>query len=180
MARFRAYTTDSEDDEDIQSAESSAGEDVESEADSPLEAEEEGDGENVEKALSRGVRYSAGHRQQEDSEDSELDSDGKADEDIRSESSDSSPPPRRDLNEPKLVPWVRNARIDPQRMQVMQQSLFRMPEEAEAMKEISILPSRKKFVLSNNLSRKHSRDSDGGDGLRAESLQVSKPFVLSI
>jgi nuclear pore complex protein Nup98-Nup96 len=52
----------------------------------------------------------------------------------------------------------RNMDFDPQRMQVMQSSLFRMPEESAAMRAMDSQANARKGAF---LNRKHSRDSDG-------------------
>ncbi|KAK2461179.1 hypothetical protein APHAL10511_006706 [Amanita phalloides] len=75
----------------------------------------------------------------------------------------SSPPP----TDPTILPWAQQIGVDAQRMHVMQTSLFRMPEEAAALKALNEpLPSRP-VVRKAILNRKHSRDSEG-DGMRGE------------
>ncbi|THV04722.1 hypothetical protein K435DRAFT_746502 [Dendrothele bispora CBS 962.96] len=75
--------------------------------------------------------------------------------------------PNRD---PTIIPRAHTVGIDAQRMHVMQTSLFRMPEEAAALKAMS-KPARTSLrPLDQHLNRKHSRDSDG-DGLRLESRE---------
>ena len=81
-------------------------------------------------------------------------------------------PPRR--GDPTIIPWAQQLGVDPQKMHVMQTSLFRMPEEAAAMKAMSTRPatSAKRLQLpSLSVNRKHSRDSDGG-GLRMDQREV--------
>ena len=75
--------------------------------------------------------------------------------------------------DPTIIPWAREIGVDPQKMHVMQTSLFRMPEEERALKALNQPQSRRKLLLTSNLSRKHSRDSEG-DGLRADSRQVCR------
>ncbi|KAI0332827.1 hypothetical protein GY45DRAFT_1245970 [Cubamyces sp. BRFM 1775] len=72
--------------------------------------------------------------------------------------------------DPTIIPWAREIGVDPQKMHVMQTSLFRMPEEERALKALNQPQSRRRLLLTSNLSRKHSRDSEG-DGLRADSRQ---------
>jgi nuclear pore complex protein Nup98-Nup96 len=86
----------------------------------------------------------------------------------------SSPPLMRE--EP--IPWAQQVGVDPQRMHVMQASLFRVPEEAEAMRAAN-KPKRSAWVLPQSLNRKHSRGSDGG-GLRAEPREVRQNFILGL
>ncbi|KAJ6591833.1 nuclear protein 96-domain-containing protein [Mycena vulgaris] len=69
------------------------------------------------------------------------------------------PRPRAD---PTLIPWAQHIGVDAQKMHVMQTSLFRVPEEAAAIRAAEKPPQ--------SLNRKHSRDSDG-DGLRFESKE---------
>lgn len=78
---------------------------------------------------------------------------------------------RRPAGDPTITPWAREIGIDPQKMHVMQTSLFRMPEEERILKALNEPHPRRKFILKTSLSRKHSRDSEG-DGLRADSRQV--------
>lgn len=78
----------------------------------------------------------------------------------------SSPP----LTREEPIPWAQQVGVDPQRMHVMQASLFRVPEEAEAMRAAN-KPKRSAWVLPQSLNRKHSRGSDGG-GLHAEPREV--------
>ena len=75
--------------------------------------------------------------------------------------------------DPTIIPWAREIGVDPQKMHVMQTSLFRMPEEERALKALNEPPSRRRLLLTSSLSRKHSRDSEG-DGLRADSQQVRR------
>jgi nuclear pore complex protein Nup98-Nup96 len=73
--------------------------------------------------------------------------------------------------DPTIIPRAHTVGIDAQRMHVMQTSLFRMPEEAAALKAMK-QPSRTSLRVNDQpLTRKHSRDSDG-DGLRFESKEV--------
>jgi nuclear pore complex protein Nup98-Nup96 len=82
---------------------------------------------------------------------------------------DESPPPNQPQMDPSLIPRAQQLGVEPQRMHVMQASLFRPEDDAEGV------PARRKaLALSSSLSltRKHSRDSDG-EGLRQDSQQVS-------
>ncbi|KAF5330033.1 hypothetical protein D9611_010458 [Ephemerocybe angulata] len=83
-----------------------------------------------------------------------------------------------------IIPWARHVGVDAQKMHVMQTSLFRMPEEAAALKALNNQPpSRPKTVSALNpptrLSRKHSRDSDG-DGLRSDGSRDRASFAQDI
>ncbi|KAF7309606.1 SNF2 family helicase [Mycena indigotica] len=64
--------------------------------------------------------------------------------------------------------WPLHMGVDAQKMHVMQTSLFRVPEEAAAMRADNAQTSSLQIPLG--LNRKHSRDSDG-DGLRFEPTQ---------
>lgn len=91
----------------------------------------------------------------------------------------SSPPrTRRTLNvgDPTIIPWAQHVGVDAQKMHVMQTSLFRMPEEAaalRALKETATRPATIKIAAGKHLgmNRKHSRDSDG-EGPRMDSREV--------
>ncbi|EJF57390.1 hypothetical protein DICSQDRAFT_157411 [Dichomitus squalens LYAD-421 SS1] len=73
--------------------------------------------------------------------------------------------------DPTIIPWAREIGVDPQKMHVMQTSLFRMPEEERVLKALNEpQPRRKLLQLKSALTRKHSRDSEG-EGLRADSRQ---------
>lgn len=97
-------------------------------------------------------------------------------------SSDSSPPAKTRLNiprdDPTIIPWAKHVGVDAQTMHVMQTSLFRMPEEAAALKALQQVPKPMTTVRldisarNQTMNRKHSRDSDG-DGLRIDSREVS-------
>ena len=73
--------------------------------------------------------------------------------------------------DPTIIPWARELGVDANRVHVMQTSLFRMPEEERAIKALNGPLPRRKLVLPSSHSRKHSRDSEG-EGHRADSRQV--------
>ncbi|KAJ2925405.1 hypothetical protein H1R20_g11674, partial [Candolleomyces eurysporus] len=92
-------------------------------------------------------------------------------------SSRSSPPvdPRAVGPGQNIIPWARHVGVDAQKMHVMQTSLFRMPEEAAALKALNQPPAKRRTVAALNLgppslNRKHSRDSEG-DGLSTGSTE---------
>ncbi|KAG1869988.1 nuclear protein 96-domain-containing protein [Suillus subluteus] len=68
-----------------------------------------------------------------------------------------------------VIPWARQVGVDAQKMHVMQTSLFRIPEEAVAIKAMN-RATRPQFKLPLTVRRKHSRDSIG-DGLRMDSQE---------
>ncbi|KAG1776846.1 nuclear protein 96-domain-containing protein [Suillus placidus] len=68
-----------------------------------------------------------------------------------------------------VIPWARQVGVDAQKMHVMQTSLFRIPEEAVAIKAMN-RATRPQFKLPPTVRRKHSRDSIG-DGLRMDSQE---------
>jgi len=94
----------------------------------------------------------------------------RSDEESETDSEDNeSPPQNRPQVDPSLIPRAQQLGVEPQRMHVMQASLFRTEDDAEGV------PTRHRgLALSSSLSltRKHSRDSDG-EGLREDSQQVS-------
>lgn len=93
-----------------------------------------------------------------------------------SESDDNSPPPPNTRTRPdsSIIPWAHKVGVEPQRMHVMQSALFRTedPTDSQQPRRLLAIPSS-----SSSLNRKHSRDSDG-EGLRLDSQQVSKTFQL--
>ncbi|KAJ6485939.1 nuclear protein 96-domain-containing protein [Mycena sanguinolenta] len=148
MARFRAYTSDSSGSDDSEE------EKVLDEVPEPPE------------------------------EDSDDDSSSSTSSDLREEDLVTRPKPRNGLVEdengdiqyvhevsrpradPTLIPWAQHVGVDAQKMHVMQTSLFRVPEEAAAMRAVE-KPAQVSLQVPQPLSRKHSRDSDG-EGLRFE------------
>lgn len=93
-----------------------------------------------------------------------------SDEESQTDSEDNeSPPHNQPQVDPSLIPRAQQLGVEPQRMHVMQASLFRTEDDVEGV------PTRHRaLALSSSLSltRKHSRDSDG-EGLRGDSQQVS-------
>lgn len=127
---------------------------------------------------------------EEDEDEDEVDGGLEVEEDEESEESGddargrtsrhSRPAPRASrgpAGDPTIIPWAREIGVDPQKMHVMQTSLFRMPEEEKALKALNQPQSRKRLLLTSNLSRKHSRDSEG-EGQRADSRQVRGAVCL--
>ncbi|KAF7794784.1 hypothetical protein EIP86_005926 [Pleurotus ostreatoroseus] len=156
MARFRAYSSDSEDEEEF------SNEGVEeAQASSELDDLPQ---ESTPPRQSRGL-------QPDSDEDSDMydEDEAEIDQELRYESPQ---PPAHHTADPSIIPWARELGVDPHKMHVMQASLFRMPEEASAMKVSAPPPPgpRRKLDLTNPLRRKHSRDSDG-DGSRGDSRQ---------
>lgn len=96
------------------------------------------------------------------SEDSSSEESGAGSED------DGSPPPIQSQMDPSLISRAHQLGVDPQRMHVMQASLFRPGDGIEG-----VSTHHKALVLASglSLSRKHSRDSDG-EGLRQDSQPV--------
>lgn len=90
-----------------------------------------------------------------------------------SSSSLPSPPRANATNrgDPTIIPWAQQVGVDAQKMHVMQTALFRMPEEAAALKALGEPAKTPGLVLDKFVNRKHSRDSDG-DGLRVDSREV--------
>jgi nuclear pore complex protein Nup98-Nup96 len=153
MARFRAYETDSEEDS--------------SSSDESVQAERRlsDAGPFTEHAI-RPASESPSESEDIHAQDQQEDDD----DDIESVISNSPPLETNRLPDPSLTPWARHVGVDRQKMQVMQATLFRAPEEEAAMQEISRQQPLRKQIMPA-LGRKHSRDSDG-EGLRADSRQV--------
>ena len=183
MARFRAFLTDSESEaeETTQNATTAthppekptdvsmseddseeAGSESESSQPSPKHRKRTG------KALvhpkdERGYRASKTRRLE-----SPLDVSTSEEESVSDSEDDESPPPNQPQADPSLISRAQQLGVEPQRMHVMQASLFGLGDGVEGV------PTRHKaLVLSTSLSlsRKHSRDSDG-EGLRQDSQQV--------
>jgi nuclear pore complex protein Nup98-Nup96 len=185
MARFRAYASDSSDDDSASEPEKrpkhvSERDESESESDKDSSTSSSSEMHEDELVSSRIRRRKKPKRnalvEDEDGEfryANEMDDDrGPA---VRvspaSSSSSTPPPPRAAHGDPTIIPWAQHIGVDPQKMHVMQTSLFRMPEEAAALKAMNE-PARPNLRIPlQPLNRKHSRDSDG-DGLRAESREV--------
>lgn len=182
MARFRAFLTDSESEaeETTQNVAAVAhpptkpvdvimSEDDSEEASSGSESESSQPREHQKRTgealvrLKDGKNYRASKSRRSESptdastsEESERDSDD-----------DESPPLNQPQVDPSLIPRAQQLGVDPQRMHVMQASLFRTEDDIEGV------PTRHKALASTlSLARKHSRDSDG-EGLRQDSQQVS-------
>ena len=186
MARFRAFLTDSESEaeETTQNATTvtrppadvSMAEDDSEEADSGSNSESSrrspGHPKRTGMALAhlkgeKGYRASNPRRSESPTYISTSEEESEAD----SEDNES-PPPNQPQVDPSLIPRAQQLGVEPQRMHVMQASLFRTEDDAEGV------PTRRRpLALSSSLSltRKHSRDSDG-EGLRQDSQQVSVCF----
>lgn len=181
MARFSAYTSDTSEDEDDNQSSSSSLEEVnprhasrlpevdEDEDEEEEESEEEsesGSSDMHEDELSPLARKKPTRNALVEDEDGDIYYAHEVGQ--RSVSLSKSPPPRAH-GDPTIIPWAQQIGVDAQKMHVMQTSLFRMPEEAAAMKAIDS-SVRPQFLLPLNLSRKHSRDSDGD--LRIDAHEV--------
>lgn len=82
-----------------------------------------------------------------------------------SASSSDEPLPDHRRGNASIIPWAQRIGVDPQKMHVMQASLFRAPETAETLKQLNAEKPDRARLTPNGLHRKHSRDSEG-DGLR--------------
>jgi len=186
MARFRAYVSDSSDDGSASESEKPpqySPEEDESESESDQESSSSGSSEMHEDELvtSRVPRNPKPKRSNlvEDEETRytpDLNDDqrpGVRVSPASSPSSSTSPPPGAAHGDPTIIPWAQHVGVDPQRMHVMQTSLFRMPEEVAELKAMKQPAQPNLRVPLQTLNRKHSRDSDG-DGLRVESREVCR------
>lgn len=201
MARFSALTSDSSDDEqppytqdaqkqppgaptmsvdmdqDLPSSGSEEDEDIEVDED-----EEEDESEDTDMDEDDRVERPAVTRNQALVEDS----DGEVQYQLRAQSrpgsssssgSDSDSAVRRPGA--KVASWAGRAGVDPQKMHVMQTSLFRMPEEAAALQAMN-KPTRPRFKLSPTVSRKHSRDSVGDARFDSQEVRGSLSYCLHL
>ena len=138
------------------------------------EHEEEEEEEEVEHPPKKDRRRYDADEEDEDEEDEEEEEEGESeDEEGGQRGRRVAQPTQTRRGDPTIIPWAREIGVDPQKMHVMQTSLFRMPEEERALKALNEPPSRRRLLLTSSLSRKHSRDSEG-DGLRADSQQVRR------
>ncbi|TFK73374.1 hypothetical protein BDN72DRAFT_814625 [Pluteus cervinus] len=181
MARFRAFASDSSEDEET----SSQPEEEQSESSSEVSgsgSEESSEGEEEssseassedERESSPSVRQNARKRTRNALIQNESGEYQYAHE-VERVHSRSPSPPSRPQGDPSLIPWAQHVGIDAQRMHVMQVSMFRVPEEAAALKALKnegTSRARPKLrIQSQQGSRKHSRDSDG-DNLRFDSRE---------
>jgi len=186
MARFRAFLTDSESEAEettqnaatvarlpVKPADVSMAEDDSEEAGSGSELSQPSPEQRKRtgKALvrlkdERGYRASKTRRSE-----SPADISASEEESVSDSEDDESPPPDQLQADPSLIPRAQQLGVEPQRMHVMQASLFGLGDGLEGV------PTRHKgLALSTSLclSRKHSRDSDG-EGLRQDSQQVRMP-----
>lgn len=186
MARFRAFLTDSESEaeETTQNATAIAYPpakpvDVNMTDDDPDEADTESESESSQPSRKHGGRAGNALARLKDEKNylsskprrSESPTDvSTSEEESEADSDDNeSPPPNQPQVDPSLIPRAQQLGMEPQRMHVMQASLFRTEDGVDGV------PTRHKaLALSSSLSlaRKHSRDSDG-EGLRQDSQQVS-------
>lgn len=132
-----------------------------------VDSEDDDQMSSSEQQQSEGSEYVPSHHEDEEYVSEEYEETSEEDEDT----SVTPPPVDEKRVDASVIPWAREIGVEPQRMHVMQSTLFRLPEEAAAFKEVSQLPARRRLLQQPNLSRKHSRDSEG-DGLRAESRPV--------
>jgi nuclear pore complex protein Nup98-Nup96 len=145
-------------------------------------AGEEGEGDDEEELPSDSSRLSPDIQRTSGRANRDMyDSEEQGDRDESSDSSSSSlevPLPKHRRGDPSVIPWAQRIGIDPQKMHVMHASLFPRPESAEAVKQLSVDKPDRMRLTPNGLHRKHSRDSEG-DGLRAATQEVCRPFLLS-
>ncbi|KAI0301599.1 nuclear protein 96-domain-containing protein [Multifurca ochricompacta] len=74
--------------------------------------------------------------------------------------------PEHRRGDPSMIPWAQRIGVDPQKMHVMQASLFGTSETAEALKQLNAEKPDRAHLTPNGLHRKHSRESEG-EGRRA-------------
>ncbi|KAJ3921186.1 nuclear protein 96-domain-containing protein [Lentinula edodes] len=152
MARFRAFS-DGE-----SSSASSSDSDSEEQLVKPAPEEEEEDGAEEEED----------DDDDEEEEDEDEDDEGEDDEEEEEEEEETYSELSSEMREDELqltkdrnlAPRAQIAGVDSQRMHVMQTSLFRMPEEAAALKAMNQIADSSFRKLTPTL-RKHGRESDG-------------------
>lgn len=200
MARFRAFESDSSSDEEPETrnvraekpSTSRQHEEQDEESDDQPRQDEEGESDSdgsssamLEDELINGWRENSSRPRkaltQDEDGDFQVTGDDYSDEEGAHGASDSSSTPSSPSAEPRptsnIIPWARHVGVDAQKMHVMQTSLFRMPEEAAALKALNNQPPKGKTVAGLKVHRKHSRDSETGDGLRGDSREVRRVSV---
>lgn len=83
--------------------------------------------------------------------------------------------------ESQPIPWARQVGVDPQKMHLMQASLFRLPEEESALRVQTATTAksgkpRLTWANGHGLHRKHSRESDGD--FRLSTREVWAPYCI--
>ena len=116
-------------------------------------------------------RTGAGIYPTEDPEEGEGEGEGEEESGDSSASSSDELLPEHRRGNSSIIPWAQRIGVDPQKMHVMQASLFRGPETAETLKQLNAEKPDRARLTPNGLHRKHSRDSEG-DGLRTVAQEV--------
>lgn len=180
MARFRAYTSDSSDNDSASEPDNEtrpADDQDESESDSESSSSSSSSEMNEDELLTSASRRRRRMDRNALVEDEEGEIRYAHEVDVRvSPASSSSSPPPRNRGDPTIIPWAQHIGVDAQKMHVMQTSLFRVPEEAAALKTLNQQAHPSLRIPLQPLNRKHSRDSDG-DGLHPNSREVC-PFIV--
>ena len=196
MARFRAYVTDSEDEEEDVSMEVPPQKPPPVARNHARDEDESMDEDDLQPVTRPQATYEedSSEEEEEEEEEEEDEEEEEAEEEEDSESESDEDDGRRRVGrraqltaaqvarqgDPTIIPRARELGVDPQRMHVMQTSLFRMPEEEQVLKVLNGPQSRRKLLqLKSGLNRKHSRDSEG-DGLRADSRQVRLTSLVRV
>jgi nuclear pore complex protein Nup98-Nup96 len=184
MARFRAYTSDNSDEGSTSESDTQGQHVNEEEAESESDQESSGNSSSSEMqeeelftSPSRPSRKPNRNALVEDEDGEiryahEVEDGRRIDVRVSPASSSSTSPPSRNRGDPTIIPWAQHVGVDAQKMHVMQTSLFRMPEEAAALRAMNQPTKPNLRVPLQPLNRKHSRDSDG-DGLRFDPREVS-------
>ena len=185
MAKFSAYVSDSEDDDQIEDELPKTSElphaqrDVVPPQELSAEEEEEEEESSSSSEMQEDELRMRGHGDSsyDEGEDEEQEEEYEEDEEEQD--------PYLTRRDPTLTARARNVGVYPQRMHVMQTSLFRLPEEVAALKALSKNPPQSKnlripmVTKKQQLSRKHSRDSEG-DTLRIDSREVGLNHLPSL
>lgn len=116
----------------------------------------------------------------------EIDDDELDSEDVETSDSDESDskPQNGRKGESQPIPWAQRVGVDPQKMHVMQASLFRLPEEEAAMKAqaaSTARPRKPHLTWANDtLHRKHSRESDGDLRLATGEVRTFRGRIILV
>lgn len=183
MARFRAYSSSEDESEPepepqpIPHQEEPIQIDDDSDEELELELEEESDEDSSSSELHEDDLLSSPSRRVKRPRRNALveDEDGEIHYAHEMEAS-KSPPPVNGINrDPTVIPWAQQIGIDAQKMHLMQASLFRVPEQAAALKAMNANQPPQRHIRfqvpKQSRNRKHGRDSDG-DTLRFEPREV--------
>lgn len=159
MARFRAWSTDSEEDSDLSDVE------VERQAEAKSAPQSTDPAAPTIQLPRLATDESDEHEVEDDLEEPDY-------------MVDDEEPLERQAGDTSLTPWAREVGVVPQTMHVMQTSLFHLPEEEAMIEDVQDSWIKQKYPrYPAPPVKKRGRDSDG-DGLLVESRQVRLPLMM--